>query len=55
MNHLFKSKELLGKILLTEHNIMHYQDLMRGIRKAIKEKRYKQFAEDFMAGKEVDY
>jgi len=53
LNHLFKSKEMLGKMLLTEHNIMYYQDLMREIRKAIEEKRYKKFAEDFMAGKQL--
>lgn len=55
LNHLFKSKEILGPMLLTEHNIMYYQDLMRGIRKAIEEKRYKEFATKFLAGEEVEY
>lgn len=48
IHHLFKSDEILGAMLLTEHNIMYYQDLMRGIRKAIEEKRYKNFVDNFM-------
>ncbi len=48
MNHLFKADEMLGAMLLTEHNIMYYQDLMRGIRLAIKEHRYKEFVDEFM-------
>jgi len=47
LHHLFKAKEILGPMLLTEHNIMYYQDLMRGIRKAIEENRYNEFAEGF--------
>ena len=39
INHLFKADEILGAMLMTEHNIMYYQDLMRGIRKAIEEGR----------------
>ncbi|MHA1537066.1 MAG: tRNA guanosine(34) transglycosylase Tgt [Alphaproteobacteria bacterium] len=35
IHHLFKSKEMLGPILLTTHNLAHYQDLMRRIREAI--------------------
>ena len=39
---------------MTEHNIMYYQDLMRGIRKAIEEKRYREFVEEFMKNGAVD-
>jgi len=35
LNHLFKAGEMLGPMLLTWHNLQHYQDLMRGIRGAI--------------------
>lgn len=49
LNHLFKSDEILGAMLLTEHNIMYYQDLMRGIRQAINEKRYKEFVDLFFS------
>ena len=48
LNHLFKADEILGAMLLTEHNIMYYQDLTRGIRKAIEEKRMREFTEEFM-------
>ncbi|MDR0571572.1 MAG: tRNA guanosine(34) transglycosylase Tgt [Rickettsiales bacterium] len=48
LHHLFRAREMLGAMLLTEHNIMYYQDLMREIRAAIEEKRYKRFVEEFM-------
>jgi queuine tRNA-ribosyltransferase len=35
LHHLVKSNEILGAMLLTEHNLWFYQDLMRGIREAI--------------------
>ena len=54
LNHLFKADEILGAMLLTEHNIMYYQDLMRGIRKAIEEKRYRIFVNEFMKNGAVD-
>ena len=35
LHHLFKNKEILGAMLLTQHNVRFYQDLMRRIRLAI--------------------
>lgn len=35
LHHLFKAGEMLGPILLTWHNLQHFQDLMAGIRSAI--------------------
>ncbi len=35
LHHLFRADEMLGPMLLTEHNITYYQDLMRGLRDAI--------------------
>ena len=35
LHHLFKSKEMLGPILLTAHNLAYYQDLMSRIRASI--------------------
>ena len=35
LHHLFRAKEMLGPILLTTHNIHHYQRLMAGLRDAI--------------------
>ena len=52
LHHLFKADEILGGMLLTEHNEMYYQDLMRGIRKAIKEYRFREFVEHFMNGQQ---
>lgn len=40
IHHLVKASEILGSILMTEHNLHYYQDLMRGIRKAIAENRF---------------
>jgi queuine tRNA-ribosyltransferase len=45
LHHLFKASEMLGPMLLTRHNLQHYQDLMRGIRDAIAGGRYTEFAE----------
>ena len=35
LHHLFRAKEMLGPILLTTHNVHHYQRLMAGLREAI--------------------
>lgn len=37
LHHLFKAGEVLGLMLLTQHNLQHYQDLMAGLRTAIAE------------------
>jgi queuine tRNA-ribosyltransferase len=36
LNHLVRSKEILGAVLITWHNIAYYQDLMKKLRKLIK-------------------
>jgi queuine tRNA-ribosyltransferase len=35
LSHLVKANEILGSMLLTEHNLRYYGDLMRGLRDAI--------------------
>jgi len=40
LHHLVKSGEALGGMLLTWNNISYYQDLMRGIRGAIRDQRF---------------
>ena len=35
LHHLFRAGEMLGPMLLTQHNVTYYQDLMRGLRDAI--------------------
>ena len=37
LHHLFKSKEILGAMLLTWHNLHYYQSLMRDMRAAIRD------------------
>ncbi len=47
LHHLVKSHEMLGAMLLTEHNLAFYQALMRGMRDAIDEQRFAAFAAEF--------
>ena len=47
LHHLIKSGEILGAVLLTEHNIGFYQQLMQGMRDAISGGRFAAFAADF--------
>jgi len=49
LHHLVKSGEMLGAMLMTEHNLWFYQRLMQGLRDAIAEGRLKAFADDFRA------
>jgi queuine tRNA-ribosyltransferase len=35
LHHLFRADEMLGPMLLTQHNLTYYQSLMRGMRAAI--------------------
>jgi len=49
LHHLFKAGEMLGPILLTQHNLVTYQDLMAGMRAAIAEGRFATFQADFAA------
>ena len=48
LHHLVKSGEILGAMLMTEHNISFYQQLMQGLRDAIGEGRVAAFAADFV-------
>jgi queuine tRNA-ribosyltransferase len=49
LHHLIKSGEILGAMLMTEHNVHFYQQLMSGLRAAIREGRLGAFARDFRA------
>ena len=49
LHHLVKSHEMLGAMLMTEHNIGFYQALMAGLRAAITEHRLADFAAGFLA------
>jgi queuine tRNA-ribosyltransferase len=47
LHHLVRSGEMLGAILMTEHNLWFYQQLMQGLRDAIAEGRLSAFAKAF--------
>ncbi len=49
LHHLVRAKEILASMLLTWHNLHYYQELMVGIRSAIREGRFAAFAEAFAA------
>ncbi len=49
LHHLIKAKEILGAMLMTQHNIHFYQSLMAQIRDAISEGRFAAFAGAFRA------
>ena len=47
LHHLIKSNEILGSVLLTEHNLTFYQDLMAALRAAITHGTLAAFAAQF--------
>ena len=47
LHHLIKAGEILGAMLMSEHNIAFYQQLMQAMRDAIGEGRFAAFAADF--------
>ena len=49
LHHLQKAGEILGAMLMTEHNITFYQQLMSAMRSAITESRFAAFASGFRA------
>jgi queuine tRNA-ribosyltransferase len=50
LHHLVRSGEILGAMLMTEHNLWFYQRLMQGLRDAISEGRLGAYANAFRAG-----
>jgi queuine tRNA-ribosyltransferase len=49
VHHLVKSGEILGAMLMTQHNLWFYQRTMQGLREAIGGERLKAFAAEFLA------
>jgi len=47
LHHLQKAGEILGAMLVTEHNLWFYQQLMQAMREAIGRGRFAGFAADF--------
>lgn len=50
LHHLFKADEMLGPMLLTQHNLYYYQHLMAGIREAIGKQRLSEHAAALRSG-----
>jgi queuine tRNA-ribosyltransferase len=48
IHHLFMAGEILGPMLLTQHNITFYETLMKQIRQAIEENRFDAFYQSFL-------
>lgn len=48
IHHLFMAGEILGLMLLTQHNITFYETLMQQIRQAIEENRFDAFYQSFL-------
>ncbi len=48
IHHLIKADEILGAMLLTNHNIQFYQDLMNDIRNAIENDEFEKFKDGFI-------
>ncbi|MEA3081979.1 MAG: queuine tRNA-ribosyltransferase [Sphingomonadales bacterium] len=48
IHHLVKSGEILGAMLMTQHNLWFYQRLMQGLRDAIAGQRLQVFAAEFL-------
>jgi queuine tRNA-ribosyltransferase len=49
VHHLVRSGEILGAMLMTEHNLWFYQRLMQGLRDAIAARRFDAHAAEFLA------
>jgi queuine tRNA-ribosyltransferase len=49
LHHLIKSGEMLGAMLMTEHNLWFYQQVMAGMRSAIADWRFASWASAFRA------
>ena len=48
IHHLVKSGEILGAMLMTEHNLWFYQRMMKELRDAISEHRLAAYASNFL-------
>jgi queuine tRNA-ribosyltransferase len=48
VHHLIKAGEILGAMLMTQHNLWFYQRVMQGLREAIARQRLQAFASEFL-------
>jgi queuine tRNA-ribosyltransferase len=50
LHHLFRCEEMLGPMLLTQHNLTYYQSLMQGARTAILARNFAEYCGQIRAG-----
>lgn len=50
LRHMFKTNEILGSMLASEHNLQYLYDLMLRIRESIRENRFLQFKREYLEG-----
>ncbi|MEE8591948.1 MAG: tRNA guanosine(34) transglycosylase Tgt, partial [Spirochaetia bacterium] len=48
LRHLFKTKEILAAMLTTQHNLAFIQSLIVSIRQAIRDRRFRQFKNEYL-------
>ncbi|MCD6582420.1 MAG: tRNA guanosine(34) transglycosylase Tgt [Desulfuromusa sp.] len=53
LRHLYTSKEILASVLNTHHNLYYYQQLMAGIRQALKNGKFTEFRKEFYEKREI--
>jgi queuine tRNA-ribosyltransferase len=53
LHHLFRAAEMLGPMLLTQHNLTYYQSLMQGANTAIQRQGYADYCAAVRAGWEA--
>ena len=53
LRHLYTSGEILASVLNTQHNLYYYQQLMAGIRQALKNGSFVEFYKDFYKKREI--
>jgi len=54
LHHLVKAGEILGSMLMSQHNIFFYQNLMKTIRVHIENSSFTEFAEEFLRKNEAE-
>lgn len=55
MHHLFKANEMLGSMLLSEHNLTYLYNLVEQIKESIRENRFLSFKKEYLEKRKIGY
>lgn len=55
VHHLFRANEMLGSMLLTEHNLTYLYNLVERIKQSIREDRFLEFKKEYLAKRKIGY